>query len=50
MNDFDSAIGDFEAALLVVDYPAVRDALEEAHARKKRAMRGEFESAESQEM
>jgi predicted Zn-dependent peptidase len=46
MNDFDSAIADFEAALAVVDYPAVRDALEEAHARKARAMRGEFETPE----
>lgn len=46
MNDFDSAIADFETALTVVDYPAVRDILEEAHSRKARAMRGEFETAE----
>lgn len=46
MNDFDAAIADFEAALVVVDYPAVRDALEETYARKKRAMRGEFETSE----
>jgi len=46
MNDFDGAIGDFEAALKVIDYPAVADLLEEAHARKKRAMRGEFETSE----
>ena len=43
LNDFDSAIADFEAALDVVDYPAVRDLLEEALARKARAMRGDFE-------
>jgi zinc protease len=49
MNDFDSAIADFEAALAVVDYPAVRDALEETLARKKRAMRGEFDEAEDSE-
>ena len=39
---FDAAIADFEAALKVVDYPAVREILEEAHARKARAMRGDF--------
>jgi len=43
MSNFDAGITDFEAALDIVDYPAVRDALEEAHARKTRAMRGEFE-------
>lgn len=41
-KDFDAAIADFEAALKVVDYPAVREILEEAHARKARAMRGDF--------
>ncbi|MCP4092217.1 MAG: hypothetical protein GY747_02120 [Planctomycetes bacterium] len=47
MNDFDGAIADFEAALAVVDYPAVREILEETHARKARAMRGEFETPEA---
>lgn len=42
LKDFDAAIADFEAALKVVDYPAVREILEEAHARKARAMRGDF--------
>jgi|FLOH01.1.fsa_nt_gi zinc protease len=46
LNDFDGAIQDFEDALKVIDYPAVRDLLEEALARKKRAMRGEFDAAE----
>lgn len=41
-SDFDSAIADFEAGLKVVNYPAVADMLEEAHARKARAMRGDF--------
>lgn len=41
-NDFDSAIADFEAGLKVVNYPAVVEMLEEAHARKARAMRGDF--------
>ncbi|MGB0951681.1 MAG: insulinase family protein [Planctomycetota bacterium] len=41
-KNFDDAIADFEAALKVVDYPAVREILEEAHARKARAMRGDF--------
>ena len=43
MKDFDAAIADFEAALVVIDYPAVRDYLEEAHARKARALRGDFQ-------
>ncbi len=47
IKDFDSAIADFEAALVVIDYPAVRELLEEAHARKARAMRGEFEGEEA---
>ena len=42
MRDYDAAIADFEAALKVVDYPAVRDMLEEAIARKARASRGDF--------
>ncbi len=42
MSDFDHAIADFEAALKVVDYPAVRDMLEDAYARKARALRGDF--------
>jgi zinc protease len=46
-NDFDGAIADFETALDVVDYPAVREILEETHARKARAMRGEFEDSET---
>ncbi|MDA0667665.1 MAG: insulinase family protein [Planctomycetota bacterium] len=41
-SDFDSAIADFEAGLKVVNYPAVADMLEEAYARKARAMRGDF--------
>ena len=44
MGNYDAGIADYEAALKIVDYPAVRDALEEAHARKARAMRGEFEN------
>lgn len=44
-RDFDGAIADFEQALDVVDYPAVRDLLEEAHARKAAAMRGEFDGS-----
>ncbi|MDP6850382.1 MAG: insulinase family protein [Planctomycetota bacterium] len=47
VKNFDAAIADFEAALEVIDYPAVRELLEEAHARKGRAMRGEFEEVES---
>lgn len=46
LRDYDAAIADFETALEVVDYPAVRELLEEAHARKKAAMRGEFEDVE----
>ena len=42
VRDYDAAIADYEAALAVIDYPAVRDLLEEAHARKAAAMRGEF--------
>lgn len=49
-RDFDGAIADFEQALAVVDYPAVRDMLEEAHARKRAASRGNFgEDAEQEE-
>lgn len=33
-EDFDAAIDDFEAALAVVDYPAVRELLKDAEARK----------------
>ncbi|MFT4538728.1 MAG: zinc protease [Planctomycetota bacterium] len=43
VKDFDSAIADFEAALEVIDYPAVRELLEDTLIRKKAAMRGEFE-------
>jgi len=42
LNDFDSAIEDFEAGLKVVNYPTVVDMLEEAYARKARAQRGDF--------
>jgi zinc protease len=42
LRDHDAAIADFERALAVVDYPAVRTLLEEAHARKRAALRGEF--------
>ena len=42
-RDFDAAIADFEAALAVIDYPAVRDLLEDAHARKRAALRGEID-------
>ncbi len=45
-RDFDEAISDFTAALEVIDYPAVRDMLEEAHARKARALRGVFDDPE----
>ena len=46
VRDYDAAIGDFESALEVVDYPAVRDLLEEAHARKAAARRGQFQDDE----
>ena len=41
-RDFDAAIADFQAALEVVDYPAVRELLHEADAQKAAALRGEF--------
>jgi tetratricopeptide (TPR) repeat protein len=44
-RDYEAAIADFEAALRVVDYPAVRELLEEAHARKAAALRGRFDEA-----
>ena len=46
LRAFDSAIADFEEALAVVDYPAVRDLLAEALTRKEAAMRGEFDDEE----
>lgn len=46
LRAFDAAIADFEEALAVVDYPAVRDLLEEALTRKEAAMRGEFGDGE----
>jgi zinc protease len=42
-RDYDAAIADYEAALAVVEYPAVRTLLEEALARKSAVMRGELE-------
>ena len=42
-KDFDAAIADFEAALEVIDYPAVRELLKDSLARRSAAMRGQFE-------
>jgi len=42
LRDYEAAIADFETALGVVDYPAVRELLEDAYARQSAALRGEF--------
>ena len=48
-KDYDSAIADFEEALDVIDYPAVRELLDETLARKAAAMRGKFVDESTEE-